>query len=57
MFNWHVQVFANSTVNFHFHRKILAFSSVLGAKMRKNGIAFEMNTFSPNNDDCMDKKL
>ena len=25
--------------------------------MRKNGIAFEMNTFSPNNDDNIVKKL
>ena len=25
--------------------------------MRKTGIAFVMNTFSPNNNDCMVKKL
>ena len=56
--NWRVQVFANSTVNLHFHCKTLAiFPVVLGAKMRNNGIAFVMNSFSPSNDDCMIKKL
>ena len=52
--NWRVQVFANSTVNLHFHRKNLA---IFQCARRKNGIAFVMNTLSPNNDDCMVKKL
>ena len=54
--NWRVQVFANSTVNF-FIVNIWRFSSALGAKMRKNGIAFVMSTFSLNNDAYMVKKL
>ena len=52
--NWRVQVFANSTVNLHFHRKKMA---IFQCTWCKNGIAFVMNTFSPNNDDCKVKKL
>ena len=52
--NWRVQVFANSTVNLHFYRKNL---TILQCTRCKNGIAFVINTFSPNNDDCMVKKL
>ena len=52
--NWRVQVFANSIVNLHFYCKYL---TILQCTRCKNGIAFVINTFSPNNDDCMVKKL